>query len=225
MGAIRAGEDLYESFSRIGKAVASPRRIQLLDLLCQGERSVEALAGAAGMSVANTSAHLGVLRGARLVERRRDGTRVLYRPAGDQVVRFALALEDLARDRLAEVDRSLRAAPWSATDAEPVTREELLRRMRRKAVVVIDVRPAEEYAAAHIPGAVSIPLASLGRRLRSLPRAAQIVAYCRGPYCILAPQAVAILRRKGFRARRLEDGFPEWRLGGLPVAAGAEASG
>lgn len=210
---------LYEQFARIGKAVASPRRVELLDLLCQGERSVEGLAGAASMSVTNTSQHLQILRAARLVETRKDGTRVIYRLAGDDVCRFVLELRELGRARLAEVDQLVRG--YVAGDAfDPITREELLSRVGSGDVVVLDVRPAEEFAAGHIDGAVSIPLEELEERIGELPVELEVVAYCRGPYCLLASRALARLRARGFRARRLEDGVPEWRLAGLPVAVG-----
>lgn len=212
--------DLYEQFARIGKALASARRVELLDLLCQGERSVDGLAQAAGMSVTNTSQHLQVLRAAQLVDTRRAGTRVLYRTADEAVCRFFLELRELARGRLAEVDRLVRRLLDDGL--EPMRREELLARMAQGAVVLVDVRPPEEYAAGHIPGAVSVPLGLLEELLDTLPADTEVVAYCRGPYCLLAPQALEILRAHGLRARRLEDGFPEWRLAGLPVAVGAE---
>lgn len=213
-------DGLYGQFARIGKAVASPKRIELLDLLAQGERSVETLAEAASMGVANTSAHLQVLHRTRLVASRKEGTRVLYRLTDDAVARFHVALRDLARGRLAEVDEVVRDFFEARDDMEPVGRTELAKRIRRRDVVVLDVRPVEEFEAGHIEGARSIPLDQLGRRLRELPKDAEIVAYCRGPYCVFAPEAMHLLRRRGFRARRLEDGFPEWRLAGLPVAAG-----
>lgn len=213
---------LYEQFSRIGKALASPKRVEILDLLCQGERTVEGLARATGMGVTNTSAHLQALRSSRLVEARKDGTRVFYRLADEDVCRFFFALRDLARERLAEVDQIARAFFAARDQLEPVGRKELLGRLRRHEVVVVDVRPSEEYEAGHIPGAISLPLSELGDRLQELPPDAEVVAYCRGPYCVLAPQALEVLRASGFRARRLEDGFPEWRLARLPVAAGAE---
>lgn len=215
-----AAAALHEQFARIGKALASARRLELLDLLCQGERSVEALARATGMSVTNTSQHLHVLRGARLVDARKDGTRVIYRVADDGVSRFFIALRDLAHARLAEVELLVRRYFEDRGQLEPVSRAELLERAKRHDVVVLDVRPAAEYASGHVAGAVSIPLEQLEHRLGSLPRDAEIVAYCRGPYCLLAPRAVELLRERGFRARRLEDGFPEWRLAGLPVAVG-----
>ena len=214
--------DLHEQFARIGKALGSARRVELLDLLCQGERSVEALARASSMTVTNTSQHLHVLRAARLVDARKEGTKVIYRVAGDDVCRFFLALRELAGARLAEVEQIVRRYVEGAGELEPVTQAELLQRVKRDDVVVLDVRPQDEFAAGHIPGAVSVPLDELEQRLDSLPRDTEIVAYCRGPYCLLAPRAVELLHERGFRARRLEDGLPEWRLAGLPVAVGAE---
>ena len=214
--------DLYEQFARIGKALASARRVELLDLLCQGERSVDALARTSGMTVTNTSQHLQALRASRLVDARKEGTKVMYRVAGDDVCRFFFALRELAGDRLAEVEQFVRRYVEGVGELEPVGRAELLERASRRGVVVLDVRPPDEYASGHVPGAVSVPLDELEQRLASLPRDAEIVAYCRGPYCLLAPRAVELLRERGFHARRLEDGFPEWRLAGLPVAVGAE---
>jgi rhodanese-related sulfurtransferase/DNA-binding transcriptional ArsR family regulator len=217
-----AKDRLYEQFARTAKAVASPKRIELLELLAQGERPVEALAQATGMGVTNTSAHLQVLRRAGLVATRKQATRVWYRLAGEEVAAFVVALRDLARSRLAEVDRVV-ADYFVARDAlEPVSRTELLERAGRGDVVILDVRPAEEFLAGHIPGALSVPLDQLDRALGRLPKRSRIVAYCRGPYCVLAPQAVQRLRAKGFNARRLVDGMPEWRLAGLPVAVGDE---
>ncbi|NOY54741.1 MAG: metalloregulator ArsR/SmtB family transcription factor [Actinobacteria bacterium] len=222
----RAVKDgLYEQFARIGKAVANSKRIELLDLLCQGERSVEVLAKAAAMGVTNTSAHLRVLREARLVETRREGTRVFYRLADETVCGFFFSLRDLARDRYAEVDQVMRDYFEARDELDPVGKEELLSRADDGDVIVLDVRPGEEYEAGHIPGAISVPLNELERRLASLPRDAEIVAYCRGPYCVLAPQALELLHRHGFRARRLEEGLPEWRQAGLPVAVGKEPQG
>ena len=217
-------DGLYEQFARIGKAVAHPKRIELLDLLCQGERSVEVLADAAAMTVVNASAHLRVLRESRLVATRKEGTRVFYRLADDAVCEFFFSLRDLAGDRYAEVDRIVRDFFEARDELEPVNRDELLSRAGDGGVIVLDVRPREEYEAGHIPGAISIPLADLKGRMASLPRGAEIVAYCRGPYCVLAPQALDLLRREGFRARRLEDGFPEWRRAGLPIATGGSPS-
>jgi len=220
VGGREVREALYEQFARLGKAVASPRRIELLDLLCQGERTVEGLAKATRMGVTNTSAHLQVLRQARLVETRREGVRVFYRLADEEVCRFFFALRDLGRARLAEVEQVVRDYFDARDELEPVSRESLLHRMEHGEVAVLDVRPVEEYAAGHIPGSASVPLVELQHRLGELPRDVEIVAYCRGPYCVLAPEALTILRASGFRAQRLEDGFPEWRLAGLPVEVG-----
>ena len=217
-----AKDRLYEAFAAMAKAAASPKRIEVLELLAQGERTVEALARATGMGVTNTSAHLQLLRHARMVDTRKDGTRVFYRLAGDEVAAFVAVLRDLARSRLAEVDQVVRDY-FGARDAlEPVSRSELVERARRGDVVILDVRPPEEFASGHIPAALSVPLDRLDAALARLPRRAQIVAYCRGPYCVLALQAVEHLRARGFQARRLEDGMPEWRLAGLPVAVGEQ---
>jgi len=220
-----AKDRLYEAFARTAKAAASPKRIELLELLAQGERTVESLARASAMSVTNTSAHLQVLARSRLVATRKDGTKIYYRLAGDDVAAFVVALRDLARSRLAEVGEVVRDY-FGARDAlEPVRREELLARAEQGKVVILDVRPAGEFAAGHIPGALSVPLDQLDAALDRLPRHTEIVAYCRGPYCVLAPQAVERLRARGYQARRLADGLPEWRLAGLPVAAGQERQG
>ena len=214
---------LLGEFARIGKAVASPRRIELLDILAQGERSVESLADEAGMSVKNASAHLRVLRGARLVETRGEATFVFYRLASGGVERFLRALQRLGRDRLAEVERLVQEFYVDPDGLEGVDAEDLLERARAGEVLVLDVRPAEEYRAGHVPGAVSMPIEELERRLSGLPRDREIVAYCRGPYCLFSVEAVELLRRKGLRARRMEVGLPEWRERGLPVAAGPRA--
>jgi rhodanese-related sulfurtransferase len=219
--AIDSSADLYEQFARIGKAVASPRRVGLLDLLCQGERSVEALANTAQLSVTNTSQHLQILRAARLVDTRKEGTKVIYRLADEDVCRFFLDLCDVARSRLLEVEQLVQSYLGGEL-FETVTRQELLARIARGDVVVLDVRPAEEFAAGHIAGAVSVPVEELDARLDELPAGLEVVAYCRGPYCLLASHALELLREHGVGARRLEDGFPEWRLAGLPVAAGEE---
>ena len=215
-----AKDRLYEQFALTAKAVASPQRIELIELLAQGDRAVEALARATSMGVTNTSAHLQVLRRAGLVEGRKVGTQVYYGLAGDEVADFVVALRDLARTRLAEVDRVVRDYFVGRDSLEPISRSDLTERIERGDVVVLDVRPAEEFAAGHIPGALSVPLDQLDDV--RLPRRSQIVAYCRGPYCVLAPQAVERLRARGFKARRLRDGMPEWRLAGLPVAVGDE---
>jgi len=210
---------VYEQLARIGKAVGSPKRLELLDLLAQGERSVESLAQLAGLGVTNASAHLQALARARLVVTRKRGTRVLYRLADDQVAGFLSALRTLAHARLADLGHAVQALLSPDADAEPVTRAQLAERLARAEVLVLDVRPAEEYAAGHISGAVSIPPDQFEAQLGQLPHDAEIVAYCRGPYCVYAPTAVRLLRARGFSAYRLEDGFPEWRLAGLPVAA------
>jgi rhodanese-related sulfurtransferase len=220
---IDSSPDLYEQFARIGKAVASARRVELLDLLCQGERSVEALARTTGMTVTNASQHLQTLRAAHLVEARKEGTKVLYRVADEAVCRFFLGLCELAHGRLAEVDQFVHRY-LDGDGFESLTREELFTRMTKGAVVLLDVRPPEEYAAGHIAGAVSVPLGLLEELLDTVPADAEVVAYCRGPYCQLSSQALEILRAHGLHARRLVDGFPEWRLAGLPVAAGEVGS-
>lgn len=208
---------LYGHLARIGKALASPQRLELLELICQGERPVEALAREAGLSVANASQHLQVLLAARLVEARREGRRVYYRLADRSVYRLWQALLRLGRQRLAEVDRLLRDYFESRDRLEPIGARALWKRLRQGDVVVIDCRPPEEYAAGHVPGARSIPLPELRRRLAELSPDTEIVAYCRGPYCVMAVEALEILHRHGFRARRMEGGFPDWREAGLPV--------
>jgi rhodanese-related sulfurtransferase/predicted transcriptional regulator len=210
---------LFDEFARIGKALASGRRIELLDVLANGERSVETLAHRIGLSVANTSQHLQLLRQAGLVASRREGTSVHYRLAAPEVFELWRAIRTLAAMRLAEVERLAATYLGARDELEPVTRHELARRLQEDDdLVVLDVRPTEEHRAAHIPGAVSIPITELRRRLRELPGDREIVAYCRGPFCAFAHEAIAALRAEGFHARRLEDGLPEWRAAGLPVA-------
>jgi rhodanese-related sulfurtransferase/DNA-binding transcriptional ArsR family regulator len=209
---------LFDEFARVGKALASGRRMELLDVLANGERTVEVLAGEGGLSVANASQHLQVLRRAGLVATRREGTSVHYRLAGPEVFELWRALRTLAASRLAEVERLAAAYLGARNELEPVTRQELARRLQQgEELVVLDVRPAEEYAAGHLPGAVSIPISELRRRLAELPRDREIVAYCRGPFCAFAHDAVQVLADAGLTARRLEDGLPEWRADGLPV--------
>lgn len=216
---------LYEQFARVGKVTGHPKRIELLDLLCQGERSVEEIAAATDMSMTSASAQLQVLRAARLVSTQRDGRRVLYRVADDSVCRLVQAVQDAGRARLSEVGEILREHFEAGDELDPVTIAELSTRMRKRGVVVLDVRPVAEYDAGHVPGAVSVPIEELAGRMSELPRNAEVVAYCRGPYCVLAPQAVEALRARGRRrVRRLDVGFPEWRLAGLPVEVGREAS-
>jgi len=221
-GAGEARGALHEQFARIGRAMASPRRIELLELLCQGERTVESLARATGMGITNTSQHLQVLKSARLVEARREGTRVYHRAADDHVCHFASELGAVARARLLEVERIARDHLDGRDALEPIRREDLLARLARRDVVVVDVRPAEEYRAGHIPGARSIPVSELKERLRELPKRREIVAYCRGPYCVMAIDAVELLRKQGFRAQRMEQGVLEWRARGWRVEAGSE---
>ncbi|MFA6107860.1 MAG: metalloregulator ArsR/SmtB family transcription factor [Candidatus Latescibacterota bacterium] len=217
----RAFKDaLFGQFAQIAGAFASPKRIEIIDLLAQGERPVEAIAQEAGLTVANTSRHLQVLKGANLVAARRAGVQVFYRLADPMVWRGYRALQTLAEARLAEVGRLVKDYFGSADGLEPVAKEELLQRARRRDVVVVDVRPPEEYAAGHIAGALSVPLAQLERRLAELPPGKRIVAYCRGPYCVLAAEAVRLLRGRGFQAARLKEGYPEWRDAGLPVTSG-----
>jgi ArsR family transcriptional regulator len=205
----------------MAKAVSSPRRIELLELLAQAAHGVDELAAATGMDFSNTSAQLQVLSRARLVEGRRQGKRVVYRLADPAVVRLLTALRELSRARLAEVEEVTREYFASRDELEPIGSAELLQRMEHGEALVIDVRPADEYAAGHIPGAMSVPLAQLEERLPELRHDVEVVAYCRGPYCVLAPQAVETMRRAGLRARRLVEGLPEWRLAGLPVDQGA----
>jgi rhodanese-related sulfurtransferase/DNA-binding transcriptional ArsR family regulator len=219
-----AKDRLYQAFARTASAAASPKRIELLELMAQGERTVEALAQAAGMGVKNASAHLQVLARSGLISGRKQGTKVFYRLSGDDVAAFVVALRDLARSRLAEVDQVVRDYFTARDGLEPLSREELVARAGQGKVIILDVRPAAEFTAGHIPGAVSVPLGQLDAALARLPRRAEIVAYCRGPYCVLALQAVERLRAGGYQARRLADGLPEWRLAGLPVAAGMEVT-
>ena len=205
---------LFEAIAMMGKGFASPVRLELLDLLAQGPRSVEELAQASSQSTANASQHLQALHAAGLVGRRREATRVRYTLAGEDVLALWLALRDASAARLAEVERAAR--DYLGEDVETIGREELLARLGRGEVVLIDVRPAEEFAAGHIDGARSIPLAKLEQELDSLPGDAEIVAYCRGPYCAFAHDAVRTLTRTGRRARRLQDGWPEWKLDQQP---------
>ena len=212
---------VFQQFARIGRALGSPHRLELLDLLAQGERTVEALAQAASLAIANASHHLQILRQAGLVETRKEGLYVHYRLAGLDVFEGTRALRALAERRLGEMDRIADTFFKARDEMDPIGREELLARTRAGTALVIDVRPAEEYRAGHIPGAVSIPVGELERRMRELPAGKEIVAYCRGPYCVMAFKAVELLRAKRRHARRLEDGFPEWRAAGLPVEEGA----
>lgn len=210
----RFKDAIYEQFARLGKAVSAPKRLELLDLLSQGPRTVEALAEHASISVANASQHLQVLRAARLVDAEKKGLYVEYRVAGDEVSRFFLALRRLAETRLAEVDQVTRSYLDGRGSMEAVDGEELVRRVKAGEVTVLDVRPTEEYSAGHLPRAVSIPLGELKARLKELPRNREVVAYCRGPYCVMAVEAVELLRKKGFKAYRMELGVVDWRARG-----------
>lgn len=214
-------EELLDQFARIARAVASPPRLALLDLLAQGEKTVETLARQSDLSVTNASNHLQRLRSAALVSTRREGPYVHYRLADPRVHDFVRALQGLACDRLAEVRQIVRDGFESRDELEPVGALELIDRLRAGDVQVLDVRPKDEFEAGHIPGARSIPIDELDRRLAVLPADLEIVAYCRGPYCFYAPRAVELLRRRGFRARRMEEGLPDWRRRGLPVEVGA----
>ncbi len=214
-------DPLYAQFARIGPAVSAPKRIEFLDLLSQAERTVEQLAELSSTPVKNTSAHLRVLRQARLVETRRHGPWVYYRLADEGVFRLLRDLEELGRRRLAEVEQVARLYIESRDALEPVSLAELERLARDGAVTVVDVRPRAEYEAAHIPGALSIPVAELPDRLRELPADREVVAYCRGPYCVYSVEAVELLRARGYRARRAEHGLPDWRADGRPVTQGA----
>jgi rhodanese-related sulfurtransferase/DNA-binding transcriptional ArsR family regulator len=217
-------DPLYEQFARIGHALGSPRRIELLDLLAQGEKTVELLAEQSATPVKNTSAHLRVLREARLVETRRQGTFVHYRLAGDDVGDLLRSVQAVARNRLAEVEQVTNLYLTRRDQLEPVTRQELRRLVRDGLVTVLDARPREEYEAGHIRGALSVPVAELERRLSEIPKDREVIAYCRGPYCVYSLEAVTLLREHGYRARRAEDGLPAWRTSGLPIATSPSRS-
>jgi rhodanese-related sulfurtransferase/DNA-binding transcriptional ArsR family regulator len=218
MGDRAAKDALFEGFAQVGKALGSGRRDELVDVLAQGERSVEELATEIGQSVANTSQHLQHLLRAGLVKTRRDGTRVFYALASDHVLQLWQLLREVAAEHVGELDRLAHAYLGDRDALESITKSELRTRIRAGDVVVLDVRPTAEYAAGHISGARSLPLADLTRRLRDLPKDTEVVAYCRGPYCVYADDAVRLLSRRGFQARRLEDGYPEWAQAGLPTA-------
>jgi rhodanese-related sulfurtransferase/DNA-binding transcriptional ArsR family regulator len=216
---------LFAQFAQVGAAFASPKRIEIIDLLAQGERNVEIIAQETGLTVGNTSRHLQVLKGANLVAARKEGLQVYYRLADPMVLRGYRTLRELSESRLAEVGRLVDDYFGSTDGLEPVEKEDLLRRARKRDVTVLDVRPAPEFAAGHIAGAVSIPLTELERRLAELPRGRRVVAYCRGPYCVLAAEAVRLLRKRGVDAARLKEGYPEWRDAGLPVQSAPQTKG
>lgn len=209
--------ELYQSIAKVAQALASGNRLQLLEFMAQGERSVDALAAMAGVTVANASQHLQALRRAGLVASRKDGQRVYYRVAGDDVVRLYDGLRGVAESRLAEVRQLVNEFLGDRHALEPVPADELLARAKKGLVIVLDVRPPEEYAAGHVRGALNVPMDRLEDYLAKLPKRIEIVAYCRGPYCLMSFEAVAMLRKRGWKARRLEDGFPEWKAAGLPV--------
>jgi ArsR family transcriptional regulator len=205
-------------FAEVAKALAHGYRLEILEQLAQGERSVEVVAERVGLSVANASQHLRLMRAAGVLSSRRDGKRILYGLSDPAVLDAVAALQKIAEHHSAQV-RDVITCYFNARDAlEPVSRKELTRRLKDNLVTVLDVRPADEYSAGHLPNAVNIPLRELARRLREVPKGREIVAYCRGPYCVLAFEAVALLRDRGFKVRRLEDGFPEWKDAGLPIA-------
>jgi rhodanese-related sulfurtransferase/DNA-binding transcriptional ArsR family regulator len=212
--------DLYAQFAAVAKAVANEHRLELLELVAQGERSVEALAERSGLAVANASQHLQHLRRAGLVVARRQAKFVLYRLADDAVLTMLAAMHRVAERNVGEVERILRSYFHERDDLEPVSRADLQRRMKQGLVTVLDVRPEDEYALGHLPGARNVPLGQLKRQLSRLDRNREIVAYCRGPYCVLSFEAVAQLRKAGFKARRLVDGLPEWKAAGLRVEVG-----
>ncbi len=210
-------QELFSQFARVGKALGNSNRLYLLELLAQGERSVDELAQVSGLSVANTSQHLQQLRQSGLVVSRKDGLKVYYRLSGDDVIPLLDALRSVAERHLADVDRLVNSYLTVKDNLEPLPRDELLKRAHDGLVTVIDVRPAEEFDAGHVPGAVNIPLSELESHLGQFDPKQEIVAYCRGPHCVLAFDAVALLREKGMKARRLQDGYPEWKSAGLPI--------
>ena len=216
--AVSPKQEVYKSLARIGGALSSAVRLELLELLAQGERSVDELATLTGTSVANTSQHLQKLKHAGLIVGRKEAQFVKYRLAGDEVVALVDALGVAGQAHLADVDRVVRLYFTAKDDLEPVLAAELLQRAKKGLVTVLDVRPPEEFAAGHVPGAVNVPIHELEKRLSELPKRKEVVAYCRGPYCLMSYDAVQLLRQKGFKARRLKDGLPEWRRAGLPTA-------
>jgi rhodanese-related sulfurtransferase len=217
----RAAKDaLFDAFAEVAKALASGRRAEIVDLLAQGERSVDEIAGEIDQSVANTSHHLRAMARAGVLRTRREGTRIVYMLASDRVATLWAALRDVAAEHVAGIERLAEDYLGDRARLQAIGRRELVARLEAGDVVVLDVRPSPEFEAGHIPGARSVPVEELRQYLRALPKDAEVVAYCRGPYCVYADDAVRLLRRRGYRARRLEDGFPEWKRAGLPVAAG-----
>ena len=220
MGDRAAKDALFDAFAEVAKALASGRRAEIVDVLAQGERSVEQIAAEIDQSVANTSHHLRAMARAGVLRTRREGTRIVYMLASDRIGDIWAAMRDIAAEHVAGINELADAYVGDRSALEPVSRHELEARLKAGDVVVLDVRPAVEYEAGHIPGARSVPVGEL-RRLRSLAKDTEIVAYCRGPYCVYADEAVRQLRRRGFAAKRLEDGYPEWKRAGLPIAVGA----
>jgi rhodanese-related sulfurtransferase len=220
MGDRAAKDALFDAFAEVAKALASGRRAEIVDLLAQGERSVDEIAGEIDQSVANTSHHLRAMARAGVLRTRREGTRIVYMLASDRVAELWAALRGVAAEHVAGIERLAEDYLGDRAALEAVGRRELVARLKAGDVVVLDVRPTPEFEAGHIPGARSVPVGKLRQYLRALPKDAEVVAYCRGPYCVYADDAVRLLRRRGYRARRLEDGFPEWKRAGLPVAAG-----
>ncbi len=212
-------QDVHAQLARVGKALSHGNRLELLDFVAQGPRSVDELAGMTRLSVANASKHLQELRRAGLVRARKEGLRVFYEVAGPDVVALIAALGQVAETRLAEMAHLVRSYITARDELEPIPAAELLQRSKQGLVTVLDVRPAKEFAAGHLPGAINVAVEDLSKRLRKFPKGREVIAYCRGPYCLLSVDAVAMLRTKGFKARRLQDGFPEWKASGLPVEA------
>ena len=217
MSSDAAKERLYQAIGRVAAALGSAGRLQILEFVAQGERSVDQLAEMTGLSVANTSKHLQALRQAGLVNARKEGLRVYYRIAGDDVSLLLSSLRGVAEHRAADVEKLLRAWLAHRDELDPVPAREVLARLKNGLITVLDVRPAEEYAAGHLPGAINVPVDRLEKYLSKLPKRKEVLAYCRGPYCLMSFEAVEKLRRRGFKAKRLENGYPEWRAAGLPV--------
>jgi rhodanese-related sulfurtransferase len=215
----RFKDEIYDQFSRIGKAVSSPKRLELLDILCQGERSVENLANETSLTIANTSQHLQVLKNSRLVEQEKKGLYVVYRPA-PMVCEFFMSMRKVAENRIAEIEQIKNRFLEGKKGMKPINRDSLIERIKNNEVTILDVRPPQEFRAGHIIGAVSVPLKELELLLAKLPKEKEIVAYCRGPYCVLSVEAVELLNKKGYHAVRLEEGVMDWRAMGLPVISG-----
>ena len=222
MGDWAAKDALFDGFAQVAKALGSGRRAEIVDVLAQGDRSVEEIAAEIGQSVANTSHHLRLMARAGLLTSRREGTRIWYAVASERVAELWAAMRDVAVEHVAGIDRLTQAYLGDRDGIELIDRAELATRLERGEVVVLDVRPEAEYRAGHVAGARSVPVAELRRHLRAIPKHIEVVAYCRGPFCVYADDVVRVLNRNGFHARRLRDGFPEWRRAGLPVAVGGD---